>query len=463
MKLRHLFTFHGKLKRFEYATTGLLLVVVKYNIDRAIAYFGYHEIFYPTDYFNYFTDPDFYLLNTNFMYALAFTAVPFIAIGTMLTIKRLRDIGLPTWMVVFFFLPLLNLIFFALLSLLPSSAKNSAGKELTKEKWLDRFIPGSDNGSAAVSIVITSLLSLLAMAFCIFVLRGYGSSLFLGIPFVQGMMAAVIYGYHKPRTIGQCVAVACISIAMIVLMLLALAIEGILCLLMAAPLALIIAIVGAFVGYTIQKRKINASAAIFLIFGTLPLLSGAEYTSSKEASLRQVTSEIVINRSREEVWKQLVTFNEMKEPTELLFIAGIAYPIKAEIEGTGVGSVRKCWFTTGAFIEPIEVWDEPNLLKFSVSHVPPPLVELSFYNDLHLPHLEGYFSSEKGQFKLISLSKNKTLLQGTTWYRHKISPGFYWRLWSDHILHAIHYRVLDHIKLQTEKNWKEDISSKARR
>jgi hypothetical protein len=327
MKLRHLFTFHGKLKRFEYATTGLLLVAVKYNIDRAIAYFGYHEIFYPTDYFNYFTDPDFYLLNTNFMYALAFTAVPFIAIGTVLTIKRLRDIGLPTWMVVF----------------------SNAGKELSNEKWLDRFIPESDNGSAAVSIVITSLLSLL----------------------------------------------------------------------MAAPLALIIAIVGAFVGYTIQKRKIDASAAIFLIFGTLPLLSGAEHTSSKEATLRQVTSEIVINRSSS--------------------------------------------FTTGAFIEPIEVWDEPNLLKFSVAQVPPPLVELSFYNDLHLPHLEGYFSSEKGQFKLISLSKNKTLLQGTTWYRHKISPGFYWRLWSDHILHAIHYRVLDHIKFQTEKNWKEDISLKARR
>lgn len=93
-------------------------------------------------------------------------------------------------------------------------------------------------------------------------------------------------------------------------------------------------------------------------------------------------------------------------------------------------------------------------LFFAIKYnkVPPSLIELSIYDDLHLPHLEGYFISEKGQFKLTAIAQNKTLLQGTTWYRHKIWPGFYWRLWSDHTLHKIHYRVLNHIKNQTEKN-----------
>ncbi len=102
--------------------------------------------------------------------------------------------------------------------------------------------------------------------------------------------------------------------------------------------------------------------------------------------------------------------------------------------------------------EPIEIWNEPHLLKFlSVDKVPPPLVEMSIYASLDLPHLEGYFTSEKGQFKLTSLAGNKTLLEGTTWYRHDLWPGAYWHLWSDYILHTIHLRVLNHIKEKAER------------
>jgi len=45
---------------------------------------------------------------------------------------------------------------------------------------------------------------------------------------------------------------------------------------------------------------------------------------------------------------------------------------------------------------------------------------------------------------------NRTLLIGTTWYQHRISPQPYWELWSDQIIHAIHSRVLGHIKRLSE-------------
>lgn len=179
-------------------------------------------------------------------------------------------------------------------------------------------------------------------------------------------------------------------------------------------------------------------------------MSGVVHTLDIKPPLTPVTTSIIVNKPPQAVWDQLVTFNEMDEPNEFIFKSGVAYPIKAEIEGCGPGSIRKCIFTTGAFIEPIEVWDEPHLLKFSVAKVPPPLVELSMYDSLDLPHLEGYFVSEKGQFKLKPLFGNKTLLEGTTWYRHDLWPGSYWRLWSDYILHNIHRRVLSHIKTKTE-------------
>ena len=51
-------------------------------------------------------------------------------------------------------------------------------------------------------------------------------------------------------------------------------------------------------------------------------------------------------------------------PDEWLFQTGLAYPVRAEIQGRGVGRVRTCEFSTGPFVEPIEVWDEPRLLRF---------------------------------------------------------------------------------------------------
>lgn len=146
----------------------------------------------------------------------------------------------------------------------------------------------------------------------------------------------------------------------------------------------------------------------------------------------------------------MVAFAEIPPPKELLFRAGIAYPIRAEISGHGVGAVRHCIFSTGPFADPIEVWDEPRLLKFGVTANPAPLNELSPYGNIQPPHLHGYFVSKQGQFLLTALPGGPTRLEGATWYQHTMWPAAYWRLWSDYIIHKIHLRVLEHIRAQAE-------------
>lgn len=68
--------------------------------------------------------------------------------------------------------------------------------------------------------------------------------------------------------------------------------------------------------------------------------------------------------------------------------------------GAGPGAIRRCTFTTGDFIEPIEVWDEPNLLRFGVTACPPTMTEMSPWGEITAPHLEGNFVSTRGQFLL---------------------------------------------------------------
>ena len=167
--------------------------------------------------------------------------------------------------------------------------------------------------------------------------------------------------------------------------------------------------------------------------------------------LRSVTTTIEIDASPELVWKNVIAFPQLKEPTEFIFKTGISYPINATITGEGIGAVRHCNFSTGSFVEPITVWDKPNFLKFSVEEQPEPMKEISFY-DIHPTHLHGYWISKQGQFRLIALPNGHTLLEGTTWYINKIKPDFYWTLWSDYIVHKIHHRVLEHIRDQTEHN-----------
>jgi hypothetical protein len=64
--------------------------------------------------------------------------------------------------------------------------------------------------------------------------------------------------------------------------------------------------------------------------------------------------------------------------------------------------------------------------------------------------VNGYFRSERGEFRLIALPNGGTRLEGHTWYTVAIYPQAYWRGLSEILLHDIHRRVLNEVKLEAE-------------
>ena len=146
-----------------------------------------------------------------------------------------------------------------------------------------------------------------------------------------------------------------------------------------------------------------------------------------------VVSAVDIDAPPETVWRNVITFPPLAEPDDWVFRAGVAYPVRADIEGRGPGAVRYCVFSTGPFVEPIEVWGEPELLRFRVEDQPEPMREWSPYA-IHPPHLHGFLVSHRGQFKLTPLPGGRTRLEGTTWYTNRMWPAGYWQLWSDAII-----------------------------
>jgi hypothetical protein len=302
--------------------------------------------------------------------------------------------------------------------------------------------------AAALSLPI----GVLATWFGASYLGSYGWGLFLGIPFVQGLLASSLHGVHARRSFGSCAGVALLAVAMTGVLLLLTAIEGALCIAMAAPIAAALALLGAAVGWSVQAfgRGRDASGTFASLSLVVPLVVAWESLAPLEPTRFAVRTAVEVDAPPERVWREVIAFAEIPPPTEWYFEAGIAYPIRAEIEGEGVGAVRRCVFSTGAFVEPIEVWDAPRLLKFSVTEQPSAMRELMLLPGVQPPHVDGYLVSDGGQFLLEPLPGGRTRLEGTTWYTHRLWPERYWKLWSDALLHRIHRRVLEHVACQAE-------------
>ena len=97
----------------------------------------------------------------------------------------------------------------------------------------------------------------------------------------------------------------------------------------------------------------------------------------------------------------MVAFPPIASPPDGIFRLGVAYPLSARINGSGVGAIRYCTFSTGSFVEPITSWEPPHLIAFDVTSSPEPMQEFSPYRDLHAPHLKDYMVSHHGEFRIL--------------------------------------------------------------
>jgi hypothetical protein len=313
---------------------------------------------------------------------------------------------------------------------------------------LERILPENKNKRKWTAVAITVAIAGLLTIWGIYGIGEYGIALFILTPLFIGGGSTILYGYKNKISKTQAWLVGLLTLAVFTVGLLVFAIEGAICIAMAAPFGLLLTWIGSLIGYSIINiTPNNGPSALIILMLIIPTTAFIEKNNSP--ILTSVVTAIEINASPETVWNNVVEFPELAVPTEFIFKTGIAYPINAKIEGAGVGAIRHCNFTTGSFVEPITIWDKPNLLKFKVIEQPAPMKEISFWN-IDAPHLHDYFVSKQGQFKLIALPNGKTRLEGTTWYYHNIKPAFYWRLWSNYIIHQIHNRVLTHIKANSE-------------
>lgn len=276
----------------------------------------------------------------------------------------------------------------------------------------------------------------------------YGWFLFLGTPLITtSILSYLIKKHFLYLNFGNVFVQCFLCMFYISLGLLLSGSEGLICLLMASPIILLIALMGTGIGFTIADNPSTKSLKILFVLPFITLTENVDTT----VPTRTVESEIVINAPPSKVWQHIHNFNIPESPTNIAFKAGIAYPIATQTFGDSLGATRHCKMSTGPIVERITQWQPNQTLGFDVVTMPETMKELSFY-DIHPPHLHGTFVLQKGLFELEAIDGGKrTRLKGTSWYTLKMAPAFYWTAQSNYIIKQVHRRVFNHIKQQAEK------------
>jgi uncharacterized membrane protein YhaH (DUF805 family) len=439
----------GRVDRATYFRHGLGLTIVKYAGDAWLIHRATGRGWTPLDYLQSVEmlwgtlggGAPWWLLPSLMAWTL-----PFLWIGVTLTMRRAVDAGWSPWVALGFFVPYSNYLLMAVLCLVPTAPGNVQPSErrTTSDGGASR-IPAALKAIGATS-VIGFLMLLLSVEF----VQQYGVALFFGAPFVMGAVGSLMLNRRSSGASRDVWLVLTAAFTIVGAAVILLGREGLVCVVMALPIVVPVAILGALLADRLARSDPDRGNPAGIIFIVLPLALALEPAHATGRVVHEVQTSVVIDAPPARVWPHVIAFDPIVEPADAVFRLGIAYPKSARIAGSGAGAVRYCLFSTGAFVEPITAWEPARRLAFDVAASPPPLRELSPYDGVSPPHLDGYLRPRRGEFRLIALPGNRTRLEGSTWYELEMAPEGYWQLFSDALIHRIHRRVLDHIKHEAE-------------
>jgi uncharacterized membrane protein YhaH (DUF805 family) len=364
-----------------------------------------------------------------------------------LAFRRAADAQIVEWIAAFVIAPIVQIPAILILCILPSrratvSSAAVAASAAPRSDWMAAMQGGlAGMGLTLVSVALGALL-----------FGAYGFGMFVVSPFVIGATTAYLANRRGDigsfRTAPMVLAAAALGGAA----LLVVALEGIVCIILAAPLAGIVAVAGGMFGRQVALYSRHSGRQTLSSLILLPLVFGVEHVVSVATTFD--TSETVFaDAPPQVVWNAIVHMEALDAPTALPFRLGVAYPLGGEILGEGVGAIRYGAFSTGTALERVTEWVPDRRIAFTVLKDVPGMRELSPYSRVHAPHVVGYFTTKTMSFDLSPQPDGRTKVIERTSHTLKLDPAFYWLPLARWIVHENNTRVLEHIRRQSERDF----------
>jgi len=225
------------VSRRSYIATGFALGILKYLVDAGVLYLDT----------GVWASPLLYLLpiaqlrfsgadpSDLVLIGLLLWTLPFAWIGGSMSVRRAQDAGIPAPLGLLFYVPIVNYVAIAALSLAPTRVpKAEPGTALTRAplQGLDRATWAAMMG---VGAGVGAGLGMTALS--VYVLGEYGAGLFVGAPVLMGGVASWLFNLRRPQGLPATLALTTLTVAVTGGLMLLFALEGILCIAMAAPIA----------------------------------------------------------------------------------------------------------------------------------------------------------------------------------------------------------------------------------
>jgi hypothetical protein len=370
-----------------------------------------------------------------------------------LAFRRAANAGVSEWIAAAAIAPVVQIPVILALCLAPPqpAEQHSAGTDAQEP-------PDTGWSAVAQGLIAGVGLTLTAVAVGALVFGTYGYGMFMISPFVIGAITAWLGNRRRDIGAARTLTLLAGATGLGGLALVGVALEGIVCIVLAAPLGFVMAWIGGVLGRAIAVYTQRTPRQMLPAVAMLPLVFAVEAIMAPTTHF-DTTETIVVHARPERVWNAIVHMDPLDEPPGLPFRLGIAYPLRGEIIGEGVGALRRGEFSTGTAIERITEWVPERKLAFVVESDIPGMREISPYPHVHAPHVAGYFLTDGTSFELSPLPDGGTRIIERTSHQLKLDPVFYWLPMTRFVVHANNARVLAHIKRQSEREAQASISA----
>jgi len=380
---------------------------------------------------------------------VAITALGSYACLAILSFRRAARSGIGFGLAVLTILPAIQVGAVAALSVLPFAIgrNDAAAEEEESEAEEDR--PGVNVAHvlqglfAGVALIVAAVL-VSAVSF-----GAYGWGLFVMTPFSVGVTTAYLANRRTDLDSRQNQMLVMSATGLGGLALLLLALEGLVCILLIAPLALGLAAVGGAIGRGLARDR-NESERGLMALALLPALFALEAAMPPAAAI-ETRESVDVRAPPEAVWRALTDGAPIVVGPGLVGASGLAYPIRGRLLGSGVGATRIGYFSTGTARERVTRWEPGRALAFAVLSQPPAMEEMSPYRRVHAPHVRGYFATGGTSFTLRRRANGGTRLTVAASHVLRIDPIPYWEPLARWAAKTNARRVLDDVKAKAER------------
>lgn len=292
------------------------------------------------------------------------------------------------------------------------------------------------------------LIIILAVAVSTLFFRAYGWGLFVLTPFVVGITTGFLVNRRELQGMRTTSGLVLLSAALGCFGLILFALEGLICLILASPLAAVAAIGGGALGRRAARIGKDPMGPVYCL-ALLPAMFAVDAVYPP-AVMMMTDESIMIEAPAPRVWQAVTSDEPIREPATLVGRLGLAYPQRAHFSGRAVGADRIGHFSTGIAREKITDWIEGRLLGFVVISQPPAIREMTPYQGIHTPHIDGYFETGETQFRLDPLPGRRTRLTVRAVHRLRIDPVMYWEPIAQWAARSNARRVLRDLKAKAE-------------